>query len=99
MSFSESSRPLKPNEYEAAQQRGFGLEQVAAAIDGIALAVNPELGMDGLTVDQIKAIYTSQVTNWSELGGPDIPISAYSRSPEAAGTAKYFLDSIVDAEA
>ena len=52
MSFSESSRPLKPNEYEAAQQRGFGLEQVAAAIDGIALAVNPELGMDGLTVSR-----------------------------------------------
>lgn len=98
LSFSESSRPLKPKEYDAAQQRGFSLEQVPAAIDGIALAVHPDLGIDGLSVDQIKAIYTSEVSNWSELGGPDLTISVYSRFPEAAGTAKYFLDSIVDAD-
>lgn len=98
LSFSESSRPVKDSEYQAAQQRGFSLEQVPAAIDGIALAVHPNLGMEGLTIEQIRAIYTSQVSNWSELGGPDLPISAYSRSPEAAGTAQYFLESIVDAD-
>lgn len=98
LSFSESSRPLKDNEYASAEQRGFKLEQVAAALDGIALAVHPELNVDGLTVEQIQDIYTNKVTNWSELGGPDLPITAYSRSPEAAGTAKYFLDSIVDSE-
>ena len=96
LSFSESSRPLKDIEYQSAQQRGFSLEQIPAAIDGIALAVHPELGLEGLTVAQIQAIYTSQVTNWSELGGPDLPISAYSRSQEAAGTANYFLDSILN---
>ncbi|MBX2863309.1 MAG: PstS family phosphate ABC transporter substrate-binding protein [Leptolyngbyaceae cyanobacterium MAG.088] len=99
LSFAESSRPLKDNEYEVAQQRGFTLEQVPAAIDGIALAVHPDLGLEGLTIEEIQAIYKSEVTNWSELGGPDLPIGAYSRSPEAAGTAKYFLDSVVNAEA
>lgn len=99
LSFSESSRPLKDKEYEAAQQRGFSLEQIPAAIDGIALAVNQSLGINGVSVEQIQAIYTGAVTNWSELGGPDLPINAYSRSPEAAGTAKYFLDSIIDADA
>lgn len=99
LSFSESSRPLKDNEYESAQQRGFKLEQIPAALDGIALAVHPELEIDGLTIEQIQAIYTSTVTNWADLGGPDLPITAYSRSPESAGTAEYFLSSIVDAEA
>ena len=99
LSFSESSRPVKDEEFQSAQQRGFNLEQIPTAIDGIALAVHPNLGIDGLTVEQIQAIYTSQVTNWSELGGPNLPIAAYSRSPEAAGTAKYFLDSIMDADA
>ena len=99
LSFSESSRPLKPKEYDAAQQRGFKLEQIPVAIDGIALAVNPKLGMQGLSVTQIQSIYRGEVDNWSELGGPDIPLTAYSRSPESAGTAQYFLDSIVDAEA
>lgn len=98
LSFSESSRPLKSKEYDEAQQRGFSLEQIPAALDGIALAVNPDLDVAGLTVEQIQGIYTNEITNWSEIGGPDLPITAYSRSPEAAGTAKYFLDSIVDAE-
>ncbi|NEQ50896.1 MAG: PstS family phosphate ABC transporter substrate-binding protein [Leptolyngbya sp. SIO3F4] len=98
LSFSESSRPLKTKEYDEAQKRGFSLEQIPAALDGIALAVHPDLDLEGLTVAQIQNIYTNEVTNWSEVGGPDLPITAYSRSPEAAGTAKYFLDSIIDAE-
>ncbi len=98
LSFSESSRPVKSEEYEAAQQRGFTLEQVPAAIDGIAFAVHPDLDVDGVSIDQIKAIYTGSLTNWSELGGPDLPILAYSRSPETAGTAKYFLDDVIDAK-
>ncbi|MEA5464426.1 PstS family phosphate ABC transporter substrate-binding protein [Leptothoe sp. PORK10 BA2] len=99
LSFSESSRPLKPTEYESAQQRGFTLEQIPVAIDGIALAVHPDLGMAGLNVDQIKAIYTGKVTNWSELGGPNLPITAYSRSPETTGTANYFLEEVIAADA
>lgn len=98
LSFSESSRPLKDSEYQSAIQRGFRLEQIPAAIDGIALAVHPNLGLPGLTVNQVQAIYTGQVTNWEELGGPDLPISAYSRSPEEAGTANYFLESILRTE-
>ncbi|MEM8612144.1 MAG: substrate-binding domain-containing protein [Cyanobacteria bacterium P01_H01_bin.105] len=98
LSFAESSRSLRDSEYLAAKQRGFTLEQIPAAIDGIALAVHPNLDLPGLTVSQIQAIYTGQVINWSELGGPDLPISAYSRSPEEAGTAQYFLDSIMDTD-
>lgn len=98
LSFSESSRPVKTEEFDAAQQRGFGLEQIPAAIDAIALAVHPNLGLDGLTVDQVQAIYTGAIQNWAELGGPDLPIRAYSRSPEAAGTAQYFLESVVGSE-
>lgn len=99
LSFSESSRSLKPEEYAAAEQRGYSLEQIPVALDGIALAVNPELPVDGLTIDQVQAIYSGVVTNWSDVGGPDLPITPYSRSPEAAGTANYFLDSVIGAEA
>ncbi len=99
LSFSESSRPLKIKEYDEAKQRGFALEQVTIAIDGIAVAVNPNLNLPGLSVQQLQAIYTGQVTNWSELGGPDMPIKAFSKDPEASGTAKYFLESLLDADA
>ncbi|MEO0539387.1 MAG: substrate-binding domain-containing protein [Cyanobacteria bacterium P01_A01_bin.105] len=101
LTFAESSRPVTPEEYEAAQRRGFDLIQVPTAIDGIALAVHPDLnasGIDGLNVEQVRAIYTGQVTNWRDLGGPDLPIQALSRSAETSGTAKFFLESVVDAD-
>ncbi len=99
LAFSESSRSVKPEEYDAAQQRGFELEQIPIAIDGIALAVHPDLTVAGLNVTQIQAIYTGAVTNWSELGGPNLPIQALSRSAEASGTAEFFLESVVGADA
>ena len=99
LSIAESSRPLKNSEYETAEQRGFSLEQVPIAIDGIAVAVHPDLKLPGLNVDQLRSIYTGQVTNWSSLGGPDVPIKAYSKSPEKSGTAKYVLESLLDADA
>ncbi|MEO1592487.1 MAG: PstS family phosphate ABC transporter substrate-binding protein [Cyanobacteria bacterium J06632_22] len=99
LTFSESSRPVKPEEFETAKQRGFELVQVPIAIDGIALAVHPDLGIEGLNVEQIQAIYTGAVSNWREVGGPDLPIEALSRSTETSGTAKFFLESVVDAEA
>ena len=99
LSFAESSRPLKLEEYDEAKQRGFDLEQVTIAIDGIAVAVNPGIKLPGLSVQQLQAIYAGQVNNWSELGGPDIPIKAYSKDPETSGTAEYFLKSLLDADA
>lgn len=98
LAFAESSRPLKDDEYSSAEQRGFSLEQIPVAIDGIALAVHPDLDVNGLTVSQIQAIYRGEATNWSEIGGPDLPIQAVSRDPEASGTAKFFLEEVIGAE-
>ena len=98
LSIAESSRPLKTSEYETAQKRGFNLEQIEIAIDGIAVAVHPDLKLPGLSVDQLKQIYTGQATNWSSFGGPNIPIKAYSKSPEKSGTAEYVLKSLLDAD-
>ena len=99
LAFSQSSRPIKPEEYEEAKQRGFILEQIPVAIDGIAIAVNPVLDIPGLTLNQLKAIYTSKITNWSELKGPDTPIIPFSRSPEAGGTPEFFVGNVLGNEA
>ncbi|NEQ52594.1 MAG: solute-binding protein [Leptolyngbya sp. SIO3F4] len=99
LSFSESSRPLKVKEHDEAEKRGFKLEQVPIAIDGIAIAVSPDINLPGLSVDQLQKIYTGQIKNWAEVGGSDMPIRAYSKDPEKSGTAKYFLESLLDAEA
>ena len=96
LSFSESSRPIKLEEYEAAQQRGFELAQVSVAIDGIAIAVNPILNLEGITVEQLSDIYQGRITNWSQLGGPDLKIQPFSRAPEAGGTPEFFVENVLD---
>ncbi|MCL1464381.1 PstS family phosphate ABC transporter substrate-binding protein [Argonema galeatum] len=98
LDFAQSSRPILDREYNQAQQRGFGLKQVAVAIDGLAVAVNPNLNIQGLTLDQLKSIYTGNVTNWKELGGPDLPIEPYSRPDGSGGTVEMFREDILRGE-
>ena len=66
------------------------------ALDGIAIAVNHKLPVSGLTVAQIKDIYTSKITNWKELGGPDLAIVPYSRRPEEGGTVEFFQQEVLE---
>ncbi len=68
-----SSRALKDAEKEA------GAVENIVAIDGIAVVVDPANTVMDLTKDQLVAIYTGTVTNWSELGGADEPIVVVGR--------------------
>jgi len=53
-----------------------GLVSNKLLADGLAVAVNPNLNISGLTIDQVKSIYTGKTTNWKQLGGPDIAIKS-----------------------
>ncbi|NEQ33496.1 MAG: PstS family phosphate ABC transporter substrate-binding protein [Leptolyngbya sp. SIO4C5] len=94
LSFAQSSRSLKGEEYEQAQQRGFGLQEIPVALEGLAIAVHPELQLSGLTLDQIRGIYTGEITNWQQVGGPNLPIQPYSRTPDG-GTVEFFIDAVL----
>ena len=60
---------VKDKEYQQAQQRGFKLEEIPVAIDGIAIAVNPNLNIPGLTLSQLKDIYTGKIAgNLARVG-------------------------------
>lgn len=96
ISFAQSSRPLANEEYDIARRRGFDLEQVPVAVDAIAFAVHPDLEVDSLSIQELQAIYTGTVTNWQEVGGPDLSISAYSRPVEAGGTPEFFVENILE---
>jgi phosphate transport system substrate-binding protein len=95
LAFSQSSRPLKDKEYQEAQQRGFSLKEIPVAIDGIAIAVHPNLNIPGLTVAQLKDIYTGKINNWKQVGGPNLPLTPYSRPQEAGGTVEFFVDNVL----
>ena len=56
-----ASRELKDSEVEG------GAKATVLALDGIAVVVNPGNTTDDLTVDQIKGIYTGELTVWSDV--------------------------------
>ncbi|NEO84059.1 MAG: PstS family phosphate ABC transporter substrate-binding protein [Spirulina sp. SIO3F2] len=95
IAFAQSSRPLKTEEYQTARQRGFTLKEIPIAIDGIAVSVHPDLTIPGLSIAQLRSIYTGAVNNWQQVGGPNLPITAYSRDPNQGGTVKFFADNVL----
>lgn len=98
LAFSQSSRSIKDEEHQKAQQRGFTLKEIPVAIDGIAIAVNPNLNIPGLTVAQLQDIYTGKITNWQQISGPNLPITPYSRRLEEGGTVEFFNENVLDGE-
>ncbi|MDF5706690.1 MAG: substrate-binding domain-containing protein [Nostoc sp. S4] len=98
LSFSQSSRPIKTQEFQEAKTKNFRLEQIPVAIDGIAFYVNHNLSVPGLTVSQIKDIYTGKVTNWNQVGGPNLKITPLSRDPKNGGTPEYIQETVLGNE-
>ncbi len=98
LAFSQSSRSVKTKEYQEAEIRGFTLKEIPVAIDGIAIAVNPKLNLPGITISQLKDIYTGKIRNWRELGAENMPITPYSRSKEAGGTVEFFVKNVMSGE-
>jgi PBP superfamily domain len=45
--------------------------------DEILAVVQPQTGVSNLTLDQVRAIYTGQISNWSQVGGSSLPIELW----------------------
>lgn len=52
-------------------------------VDGLAFLVNADNPVDSLTVEQIRKIYTGEITNWSQVGGDNLEIVPFQRNAEA----------------
>lgn len=71
------------------------LVTTVVARDGIAVIVNAGNPVGNLSISQLRAVYAGDVTNWSELGGPDLPILVVNRD-EASGTREAFKSIVMD---
>lgn len=45
--------------------------------------VNPATRITGLTLDQIRLVYSGTVTNWNQVGGADLAVTLVSRGAES----------------
>ena len=82
-----SSRALKDDEKN-------DVDGTVIALDGIAIIVNKDSKVEDLTVDQLKQMFTGEITNWSEVGGDDGEIVLIGR--EAGPGTRDGFESIVD---
>jgi phosphate transport system substrate-binding protein len=72
-------RTPSADEAELARQRHVELDIREIALDAFIFMVNAENSVKGLTLQQVRDIYTGKLTNWKELGGADEPIMPRQR--------------------
>ncbi len=53
------------------------------ALDGLAIITHPGNPIKTITVDQLSKVFAGEITNWSELGGKDLPMSLYARDDQS----------------
>ena len=95
-----ASRPIADDEIKSLAELGDltapGSETVVA-MDGIAIVVHPNNPVSHLTTAQLADVFTQKITNWSELGGPSLPIVTYSRDANS-GTHDTFATLVMNGQ-
>ena len=92
----DASRKIKPAEIQKCMVAFGGARptEYKVALDGLSVYVNPENPLKELTVAQVGDIFTGKITNWKEVGGPDAPITVYSRE-NSSGTYEFFKEHVL----
>ena len=90
-----ASRQIKFSEKMKFAELGLDAEEVVVAYDALAVVVNPSNPVDGLTREQLEAIFRGKITNWKDVGGEDRKIVVYSRET-SSGTYEFFKESVLE---
>jgi phosphate transport system substrate-binding protein len=86
------SRALKSEEKEQ-------FTPILIARDGLAVVVNPQnpVAAAGLSLEQLRGLFTGRVTNWKNVGGKDGPVRPITRE-EGSGTRESFVKLVMGKE-
>lgn len=87
--------PLSARQLQTMENIGFRHEAEPVAGEGFVFVVNKNNPVDTLTVEQIRGIYSGQITNWKEVGGNDARIIAYQRNADS-GSQNYMISFMGD---
>jgi phosphate transport system substrate-binding protein len=90
-----ASRPMKDDEKRKLRDRyqSLGVE-IPVAKDGLSIYFHESNPVKDLAIEQLRGIYTGAIVNWKAVGGPDAPITLYSRE-NSSGTYVYFKDHVL----
>lgn len=90
-----ASRAIKAEEAQALTDKGkpAAVEHIVA-YDAVTMIVNPQNSVVSLTMTQLSDIFTGKVTNWKDVGGPDLAITVYSRE-SSSGTYAFVQEHVM----
>ena len=83
----------KSDVFTEMEQLGFRYEIQQIAKEALVFVVNENNPVDSLTAEQLRGIYSGEITNWSEVGGEDLPIDAFQRN--AASGSQVMMEKLV----
>lgn len=89
-----SSRAIRDSEVEAAASKNRPPAEHTIAYDGITVIVHPSNNVSNLTMDQLQKIYSGEIKNWKDVGGPDKEIAVIARD-SASGTQEFFTEAVM----
>ena len=52
---------------ELSDEESADLDSMQIALDGIAVIVNPENAVENLTTEQVRQIFTGEITDWADV--------------------------------
>lgn len=83
-----SSRPASVSERAAALAAQLGdlvdpHQEHVLALDGLGIVVGPQVRIDTLTLNQLRALYSGEISDWAQLGGPSLPVRRYARDDKS----------------
>ncbi|MES2512561.1 MAG: PstS family phosphate ABC transporter substrate-binding protein [Bacteroidota bacterium] len=91
-----SSREMKQVEILRAKKNGVNPIAIMFSVDALAIITHSKLGVDSLSTEQLVQIFSGQITNWKDVGGPDLTIVIYGRD-SVSGTYSYLKDKFIRA--
>lgn len=68
-----------------AEEQGTTFEYTQIGYEAFVFFVHKDNPIDSLTLEQIKGIYSGEITNWSQVGGENKPIVPFQRN-EGSGS-------------
>ena len=82
--------PPSKEQLEKAEKAGVGFRYTPIGKEAFVFFVNSQNPVNDLTVEQLQAIYSGEITNWKELGGNDETIRPFQRN-ENSGSQTAFV--------
>jgi phosphate transport system substrate-binding protein len=91
----DASRQIKATEIEGCI-KAFGRRptEYKVALDGLSVYVNEANPIKELAMDQLDGIFSGKHRNWKDVGGPDVPITVYSRE-NSSGSYEFFKEHVL----